>query len=173
MLTKIRKGLGYLLYVSTSWLPHYQLGYSWPITKKIRQFAGKLLFDDCGKRVDIGRKIAFSSEISLGNRSGIGDEAYFIGKVKIGCDVMMGAKCAFIASNHGIADTRIPMNQQPSMDKEIVIEDDVWIGYGCTVLAGVHIGQGSVVGAGSVVTKDIPAYTVAGGVPAKKIRDRK
>ena len=125
MLTKIRKGLGYLLYVSTSWLPHYQLGYSWPITKKIRQFAGKLLFEKCSSLTSvtipnsvttIGRKIAFSSEISLGNRSGIGDEAYFIGKVKIGCDVMMGAKCAFIASNHGISDTRIPMNQQPSVD---------------------------------------------------------
>ena len=54
----------------------------------------------------------------------------------------------------------------------IVVDDDVWIGYGCIILSGVHIGQGAVVAAGSVVTKDVEPYTVVGGVPAKKIRER-
>lgn len=55
---------------------------------------------------------------------------------------------------------------------DIVLEDDVWIGYRATVLSGVHIGQGAVVAAGSVVTQDVPAYAIVGGVPAKVLRYR-
>lgn len=54
----------------------------------------------------------------------------------------------------------------------IIIDDDVWIGYGATIMSGVHIGQGAVVAAGAVVTKDIPAYAIVGGVPAKIIKFR-
>jgi serine acetyltransferase len=54
----------------------------------------------------------------------------------------------------------------------IVIDDDVWIGYGVTILSGVHIGQGAVVAAGAVVTKDVPPYAIVGGVPAKIIKYR-
>lgn len=54
----------------------------------------------------------------------------------------------------------------------IVIEDDVWIGYGACILSGVHIGQGAVIAAGSVITKDIPAYAIVGGIPAKIIKYR-
>lgn len=54
----------------------------------------------------------------------------------------------------------------------IVVDDDVWIGYRATILDGVHIGQGAIVGAGAVVTKDVPPYAVVGGVPAKVIRFR-
>ena len=55
---------------------------------------------------------------------------------------------------------------------DIVIDDDVWIGYGATVMSGVHIGQGAVIAAGAVVTKDVPPYAVVGGVPAKVIKYR-
>jgi acetyltransferase-like isoleucine patch superfamily enzyme len=55
---------------------------------------------------------------------------------------------------------------------DIVVEDDVWIGYGATVLSGVHIGQGAVVAAGAVVTKDVPPYAIVGGVPAKILKYR-
>ena len=54
----------------------------------------------------------------------------------------------------------------------IIVSDDVWIGYGTTILSGVHIGQGAVVAAGSVVTKDVPPYAIVGGVPAKVIKYR-
>lgn len=55
---------------------------------------------------------------------------------------------------------------------DIVVSDDVWIGYGATIMSGVHIGQGAVVAAGAVVTKDVPPYAIVGGVPAKVIKYR-
>ena len=55
---------------------------------------------------------------------------------------------------------------------DIIVEDDVWIGYGSIIMSGVRIGKGSIIAAGSVVTKDVPAYSIVGGVPAHKIRDR-
>lgn len=54
----------------------------------------------------------------------------------------------------------------------IVVDDDVWIGYGCTIMSGVHIGQGAIIAAGAVVTKDVPPYAIVGGVPAKIIKYR-
>ena len=55
---------------------------------------------------------------------------------------------------------------------DIVVDDDVWIGYGATIMSGVHIGQGAIVAAGAVVTKDVPPYAIVGGVPAKVIKYR-
>ena len=64
------------------------------------------------------------------------------------------------------------MGQEAVSKGDIIIDDDVWIGYKATILSGVHIGQGAVVGAGAVVTKDVPPYSVVGGVPAKVLRYR-
>ncbi len=169
---KVLKAVGYILYVVTSWLPHYQLHYSWPITTVIRRIAAKLMFDSCGKKVDIGRKISFSSQFSLGDRSSVGDNTYILGKVSIGKDVMMAANCAFIGSNHNMSRVDIPMNQQGGTNAPIVINDDVWIGYGSIICAGVTVEQGAVIAAGSVVTKNVPECAVVGGVPAKIIRYR-
>ena len=55
---------------------------------------------------------------------------------------------------------------------DIIVDDDVWIGYGATIMSGVHIGQGAVIAAGAVVTKDVPPYAIVGGVPAKVIKSR-
>ena len=55
---------------------------------------------------------------------------------------------------------------------DIIVADDVWIGYGATIMSGVHIGQGAVVAADAVVTKDVPPYAIVGGVPAKVIKYR-
>ena len=65
-----------------------------------------------------------------------------------------------------------PMSEQPLISKPIRIESDVWLGTGVSVLKGVHIGEGAVVAAGAVVTKDIPSYAIYGGVPAKQIGTR-
>lgn len=171
-MNKVKKAIGYLLYILTAGLPHYQLHYTWPITTLIRRIAGKLMFDFCGNNVDIGRKISFSKNVSLGHRSSIGDEAFIIGKLVIGDDVMVAARCAFIGSNHNIDRTDVPMNRQGGTDEPIAIGNDVWVGYGSKIMAGVSVGNGAVIAAGSVVTHDVPEYAVVGGVPAKIIRYR-
>ncbi len=64
------------------------------------------------------------------------------------------------------------MDYEATSKGDIIVDDDVWIGYGATIMSGVHIGQGAVVAAGAVVTKDVPPYAIVGGVPAKVIKYR-
>lgn len=64
------------------------------------------------------------------------------------------------------------LESQPYAKGDIIVEDDAWIGYGAAILSGVHIGQGAVVAADSIVTKDVPPYAIVGGVPAKVIKYR-
>lgn len=154
-------------------MPHYQFGHEWKMPKRIRALCGRLIFESCGEGVDIGRKVKFSSGISLGSFSGIGDRCYFQGEVIIGDNVMIAPEAVFIAASHNMDRTDIPMNRQGVVNKRIVIGNDVWIGYGATVLAGVTISEGAVIGARSLVTKDVLPYAVVGGVPAKWIRSRK
>lgn len=172
-MSKVKKLIGYILYgLLGSWLPHYACGITWKFSKLIRQISGKLLFDNCGKNVDIGRHCKLSSQISLGDNSGIGDNSYIQGKVIIGNNVMMAPNVAIIATNHNFGRKDIPMNQQGSVDMAINIEDDVWIGYGAKILAGVTINKGVIIAAGAVVTADVPEYTIVGGVPARMIKKR-
>lgn len=111
----------------------------------------------------------------LGDRSNIGPYSWIgcAGYVDIGNNVMMGPRVNILAENHNFDRTDIPMNKQGVQRASIVIEDDVWLGAGCSVLAGVRIGAGSIIATGAVVTKDIPPYSIAGGVPAKVIKSRR
>lgn len=95
------------------------------------------------------------------------------GPLRIGDNVMMGPEVTILTHTHRIDRTDIPMGQQGSMVSEVVIGDDVWIGMRAIILPGVRIGSGAVIGAGAVVTKDVPDYAVVGGVPARVIRYRK
>ena len=92
--------------------------------------------------------------------------------IHIGCGVEIAARCAFYPYDHGFAPGE-PIANQPLVTKGgITIEDEAWLGYGVIVLSGVRIGKGAVVGAGAVVTNDVPDGGVAVGVPAKTIRMR-
>jgi len=94
------------------------------------------------------------------------------GPIQIGQMVQIAPNCAFYPYNHAMAPDR-PMKQQPLFTKGgIVLEDDVWLGFGVVVLDGVHIGKGAVIGAGSVVNNDIPAGAIAVGVPARVVKTR-
>lgn len=73
---------------------------------------------------------------------------------------------------HNIERTDIPMGQQGMRVSEVVIGNDVWIGMRVIMMPGVKVGDGAVIGAGSVVTKDVPDFAIVGGVPAKVIRYR-
>lgn len=173
-MNKCKKLLGYLMYhLLFSWLPHYQLGYSWHVSKKLRGFAVGMFVKKCGKQVDIGRKVKVSSALSIGDRSSIGDYSYLQGNIEIGKDVMMAPKCALIADNHVFSDTSLPMNTQGTISGKIIIEDDVWLGYGVTVLPNVRVHTGAICAAAAVVTHDVPPYAIVGGNPAKVLKYRK
>ncbi|MHC5755645.1 MAG: acyltransferase [Nostoc sp.] len=94
------------------------------------------------------------------------------GDIKIGKHCLIAAHTAMYANNHNFADPTEPIKYQGITCKGIVIEDDCWLGHGVKVLDGVTIGRGSVIGAGAVVTKDIPPFSVAVGVPARVIKSR-
>lgn len=94
------------------------------------------------------------------------------GRIVIGRGCLIGSHSGIYGNNHNFADPTRQIAQQGITCKGIVIEDDCWLGSGVRVLDGVTIGKGSVIGAGAVVTKDIPPYSVAVGVPAKVISQR-
>lgn len=95
------------------------------------------------------------------------------GPIKIGQNCLIGSHSGIYGNNHNFADPNHLIFEQGITCKGIVIEDDCWLGTGVKVLDGVTIGQGSVIGAGAVVTKNIPPYSVAVGVPAKVVSQRK
>jgi len=94
------------------------------------------------------------------------------GGLKIGNNVRIAAHTVIVPSNHIFNDPAIPIKEQGLSLKGIIIEDDVWIGAGARILDGVKISEGTVVGAGAVVTKTTEPYSVSAGVPAKKIKSR-
>lgn len=94
------------------------------------------------------------------------------GHITIGKDCLIASHSAIYASNHQFTNPTQKIREQGVVAKGIVIEDDCWLGSGVRVLDGVTIHQGSVIGAGAVVTKNIPPYSVAVGVPAKAIAQR-
>lgn len=89
------------------------------------------------------------------------------GSVKIGRNVLIGPHVTIVSANHGFNNPGMPIKQQESILKEVVIEDDVWIGASAVILPGVHIGKGSIVGAGAVVTKHCAPGSILFGVPAQ------
>ena len=94
------------------------------------------------------------------------------GSVRIGRGVAIAVNCAFYPYNHGMAPGE-PIGRQPlTTTGDIIVEDEVWIGAGVIVLDGVRIGTGAVIGAGSVVTRDIPEGAIASGVPARVVKMR-
>ncbi|BDA71416.1 hexapaptide repeat-containing transferase [Rivularia sp. IAM M-261] len=94
------------------------------------------------------------------------------GNIKIGRNCLIAAQSGIFANNHNFADLELPIRDQGITREGIIIEDDCWLGSGVKVLDGVTIGKGCVIGANSVVTKDIPPYSVAVGVPARVIKKR-
>lgn len=113
-------------------------------------------------------------EIEIGPRTYVGSHTWIVANasVRIGADVLIAPFCYIQDTDHGFADPTIPINRQASQSSGIVIEDDVWLGAHTVVTRGVRIGRGAVIGAGSVVTHDIPERMVAAGVPARLIRPR-
>ncbi len=94
------------------------------------------------------------------------------GNIKIGKNCLIAPHCGIFANNHIFADPTLTIEQQGVTRQGIIIEDDCWLGHNVTVLDGVTIGKGSIVGAGSVVTQNIPPFSIAVGTPARIIKNR-
>ncbi|MBF0119517.1 MAG: acyltransferase [Desulfobacterales bacterium] len=131
-----------------------------------------------GKRCRIGRDTEFETEeygiIKIGDdvRINRGTTIVSYSKINIGDFAIIGEYVSIRDANHGMK-LNMPMRYQPHDSSPIEIGRDVWIGRGSCILGGITIGDGSVIGANSVVTKDIPAYSIAVGSPAKVISKRK
>jgi carbonic anhydrase/acetyltransferase-like protein (isoleucine patch superfamily) len=132
----------------------------------------------CGQRVTMmsGCKIFCPQAVFIGDDVGVNlgvvIDACDGGRIEIGNSIGIGPYCVLRAADHGFADPNVTFRKQPHVPGTIVIEDDVWLGSHVVVTRNVRIGRGSVIGAHSVVTKDIPPYSVAAGVPARVIKSR-
>ncbi len=116
--------------------------------------------------------VKFSPRLEIGDDTMIGYHSHImvIGTMKIGRHVLIADKVYISDNLHGFEDVTLPIFQQPMIHRPVVIEDEVWLGENVCVLPGVTIGKHAVIGSNSVVTKDVPAFSVAAGVPAKVIR---
>lgn len=162
-----------LYYLIARHLPRSNVRYSVG-SRVIRAFILRRLFRECGRQVNIEPKVIFTNlaKSEIGDYSGIG-MCSIVGTIKIGRDVMIGEELIAISKNHEFRNPRIPMRLQGYQeDKPIVIEDDVWIGSRVTILPGVRVGKGAIIGAGSVVTKEVLPYTIVAGNPARIIGNR-
>jgi len=146
----------------------------------IRRIFYKITLAKCGKnfRVSILCRIQAPKNVYIGHNSGLNVGTIIAsnkdsnGSIIIGDNVLIGHYCFFHSGNHKYKDKKNLIRSQGYTFNKIVVEDDVWIGAKCTILSGVRIGKGSVVGANSTVVKDVPPNCVVVGTPAKIIGQR-
>jgi len=141
--------------------------------------------DSDGGPVELGRGVLLLGDTYVQTGAGgsltIGENTHiqpncqfsaYKGSIQIGKNIEIAPRCAFYPYDHGFAPGELIARQPLTTKGGIVVEDDVWLGYGVIVLDGVRIGKGAVIGAGAVVTHDIPDGALAAGVPARIIRSR-
>ncbi|WP_205857487.1 acyltransferase [Phytoactinopolyspora endophytica] len=159
-----------------------QLGYQRKLADRNAQFADRCFVSELAA--------CYPDELVMGERSYIAAFAYVTGSVRMGADttvnaytivrgnirlgdgVRIGAHSSLLGFNHSMEPDR-PVFRQPVASKGITVGDDVWIGSNVVVVDGVAIGEHSVIGAGAVVTRDVPAWAVVAGNPARRLRDRR
>jgi acetyltransferase-like isoleucine patch superfamily enzyme len=127
------------------------------------------------KKTDIATNVRISGKFEMGSGSSLAQNCIVSGLsagVFIAENVMVAPNVVIVAFNHNFQDIVIPMALQGNDESAVHIESNVWIAANCTIGMGVRIGHGSIIAANSFVNKDIPAYSIAGGVPAKIIKSR-
>jgi len=173
---KIMKRLYLILYYGFARYLPTQPAPGWRFAYWLRRWLVKGVFDECGENVIVKRGAYFGSGSGLrvGSRSQIGHNSRIDHGVVIGEDVLMGPDVVIMSGGHAYLDPDIPINLQGTVpSRTITIGDDVWIGTRVIILPGVEIGKGAVIGAGSIVTKNIPDFAVAVGNPARVVKWRK
>ena len=148
-------------------------------------FFGKRLELEIGRRGTIrfgrfcwigdGTKIrCHEGEVAIGAKTVFGQECTVSAyqHVRIGEQCVIADRAMFIDFDHGVVDVERPIRQQGIYKRDLDVGSNVWIGYGACFLRGVRVGDNSVIGTNSVVTRDVPANAVVGGVPARILRMR-
>lgn len=122
-------------------------------------------FNAVGGSISVGDRVSFNRNVHINASGG--------GHIAIGDDVLVGPNVVFRTADHRFDRLDIPIRAQGHSPADITVEDDVWLAANVIVLGGVRIGRGAVAAAGAVITRDVPAASVVGGVPAKilKMRD--
>lgn len=155
-------------------LPIYNSKLFGKTSRKIRGYLYKKITGSVGKNINIHKNASFSSDVIIGDYTDIGNNCHVQGPTRIGHHVMMGPETLIYTTNHETKNLVKPMITQGMTDsKGVTIGNDVWIGRRVIILPGRNIGDGVIIGAGAVVTKDIPPYAVVGGNPAKILKYRK
>lgn len=135
-----------------------------------------------GSNCDIQNNTTFwiQSPFKESNKIIIGDNV-FVGRntefnccdnIQIGNNCLIASSSVFVDSSHTYNKDQL-IAEQPPIFKKIILDEDVWVGTGCKILYGVHLGKGCIIGAGAVVNKSVPPYEIWAGVPARKIGERK
>jgi acetyltransferase-like isoleucine patch superfamily enzyme len=131
-----------------------------------------------GRNVYVGHQTIlkgyYKNELRIGDESWIGQQCFMhaAGGITVGARVGVGPGVKILTSQHAEAGRGIPVLFSPIETAPVVVEDDADVGVGAILLPGVTVGRGAVVGAGAVVTSDVPAYAVVAGVPARMLRSR-
>lgn len=145
----------------------------------LRNLVFKTILEDFGNggggtTIDYKTYIRYPSKVSIGKGTTINRGCRFYAsyhykdvRIKIGNHVAVAPEVSFFAAGHDYTDLSLPDTAE-----SIIVKDYVWIGARSIILQGVTIGEGAVVAAGSIVTKDVPPYTVAAGIPARVIKER-
>lgn len=146
------------------------------ISPTLRGSLYKRFFKSVGKNFKVHENtiIKRPSFISIGDNIMFNQFCYITGAdgLSIGDNVMIGPGVKITTSSHSFEFTDIPMIEQEIVNKSIIIENDVWIGFNSVILGGVKVEKGSIIGASSLVNKNIQGYSIFGGVPAKFIKRR-
>lgn len=145
----------------------YALFFPWCRSKLVQYY-----LKDCGKKPRVKSGAEISPNATLGNFSELGTRCLIQGDVHIGDNVIMGPDVKIYSRNHKFDKLDVPIRDQGKEYKHTYIGNDVWLGANVLVMAGCKLGDHTIVAAGSVVTKDFPAYAIIGGVPAKIIKKR-
>lgn len=142
--------------------------------KKIYLHLYGLPFKKFGKNIDIWFPLTIigKENIEIGDNVSINSFVHIWGNggVKIGNNVLIASHCSIISVTHSYGKNVTPRFSKV-IKKEVIIEDEVWLGSGVKILPGIRIGKGAIIGAGAVVTHDIKPYTIAVGVPAKETKN--
>ena len=112
--------------------------------------------------------------VSIGAKSVLGQECTISAyrRIAIGEQCVIADRAMFIDFDHGVVEVERPIRQQGIYMRDVEVGSNVWVGYGVCVLRGVRVGDNSILGTGSVITKDVPANAVVGGIPARLLRMR-